>query len=306
MERFSVGDYVRVRSLYVVGEAPIGRVLEVREAEESSYTWSGNKAWSISDGVEYKVEFEKGPAWYEDYFLELATDPMVELLKDVRGDLEKLQSQWCQSDTYVLKGAIGALLQVVHYLEEQNEEGKDMAEVEQLRGIIKDKDVLIAIHQNQMSELAAKNVDLQENLGIAKKRIAELQEALIAAESRIAELEESREEWPKPCLDSFNKLAKEDPKRLIRWINSGDLDPARLTFAAEALGVGWEDPKTSRVVTDALIKLLNHEAAIVREGAVYGLEHCQDWGVKNALERVARNDESPNVQLAAREAWEAY
>jgi hypothetical protein len=278
MERFSVGDYVRVRSLYVVGEAPIGRVLEVREAEESSYTWSGNKAWSISDGVEYKVEFEKGPAWYEDYFLELATDPMVELLKDVRGDLEKLQSQWCQSDTYVLKGAIGALLQVVHYLEEQNEEGKGMTEVEQLRKIIK--------------ELTAKNEDLKG--------------ALIAAESRIVELEESREEWPKPCLDSFNKLAKEDPKRLIRWINSGDLDPERLTFAAEALGMGWEDPKVSRVVTDALIRLLNHEAAIVREGAIYGLEHCQDWGVKNALERVARNDESPNVQLAAREAWEAY
>jgi HEAT repeat protein len=279
MERFNVGDYVRVRAPYVVGEAPIGRVLEVREAEESSYTWSGNSPWSISDGVEYKVEFEKGAAWYEDYFLELATDPMVELLKDVRSDLEKLQSQWCQSDTYVLKGAIGALLQVVHYLEEQNEEGKGMTEsIDRLRGIIK--------------ELAAKNADLKE--------------ALIAAESRIVELEESREEWPKPCLDSFNKLAKEDPRKLIRWINSGDLDPARLSFAAEALGIGWEDPKVSRVVTDALIKLLSNEAAIVREGAVYGLEHCHGYLVKDALQRAARDDESPDVQLAAKEALKDY
>ena len=95
--------------------------------------------------------------------------------------------------------------------------------------------------------------------------------------------------------ERFEHLAKTDPAALVALLVSGDVPPARLTFAAEI--AGRELP--GELVIEPLLALLGHERAVVREGAVYGLARfLSDARVRKAVEALLR-DPSPGVRAAA-------
>ncbi len=108
--------------------------------------------------------------------------------------------------------------------------------------------------------------------------------------------------WPTPCEAQFERMAYDDPSRLIKWIQSGELSEADLSFAAEALG----KVALSESVVDSLLALLRHPSAVVREGAIYGLQPHAPYalGARNVLRAIAETDRSKAVQEAAREAIE--
>ena len=80
---------------------------------------------------------------------------------------------------------------------------------------------------------------------------------------------------------------------LIALLSSTELAPADLTFAAEAAGQHDE-------AVPSLLKLLDHEHAVVREGALYGLTpHVDAQGVADRLRRIARHDSSGTIREIA-------
>jgi hypothetical protein len=82
-------------------------------------------------------------------------------------------------------------------------------------------------------------------------------------------------------------------------IRSGAMGNVDMSFAAEAIGERVDAP------VDLLLSLLSHDDAVVREGAVYGLDdHHDRCGVAEALARLANGDPSPGVRWAAAEALE--
>jgi hypothetical protein len=84
----------------------------------------------------------------------------------------------------------------------------------------------------------------------------------------------------------------------VKLIKHDRLEPSDLTFAAEALGrsdMGW-------LVRHALKPLLRHASAIVREGAIYGLQKHLNAEVRSALEAVVNSDASRAVRTAAEDA----
>lgn len=104
--------------------------------------------------------------------------------------------------------------------------------------------------------------------------------------------------WRRPCEGAFELLAKRFPVDLAKLIQSDRLVDSDLTFAAEALGqsdLGW-------LVRDTLRPLLNHASAVVREGAIYGLQKHIDVEVRGELEKISKGDDSPAVQTAAQDA----
>lgn len=108
-------------------------------------------------------------------------------------------------------------------------------------------------------------------------------------------------EWPTQCEFEFESMSRAAPSRLIAWIRSGVLAPADLTFAAECLGDA-DHPEVPRV----LIELTRHTAAVVREGAVYGIGrmsgHDRDTdALLQRLHEMAYHDPSPGVKSAARD-----
>lgn len=106
---------------------------------------------------------------------------------------------------------------------------------------------------------------------------------------------EVTEDFPTPCRNSFKALAKEDPDKLIRWVSSGLLEPCDLTFAAEELGnIDSSLP--------ALIHLLSHESAVVREGALMGL-YTLSYRISDLFDHHAHNDPSPGVREVAHNCW---
>lgn len=101
--------------------------------------------------------------------------------------------------------------------------------------------------------------------------------------------------WQRPCEAAFEWLAQNHPKALLRLIESGSLAPADLTFAAEIAGTLAEQPAARA----ALLPLLDHDDAIVREGAVYGLASCLDDSVRERLKVASGKDRSRAVREAA-------
>lgn len=74
---------------------------------------------------------------------------------------------------------------------------------------------------------------------------------------------------PTPSRETFRRLAAERPEELLDWIDGGTLEAHHLTFAAEiAGGIVGHDERVSSAL-EAL--LLQHDSAVVREGATYGL-----------------------------------
>jgi hypothetical protein len=95
-------------------------------------------------------------------------------------------------------------------------------------------------------------------------------------------------------------MDKEETIRCISEIE-GITEASQLTFLAEAL----DKSTVPELAVPCLLKLLKHASALVREGAVYGLEgHLEFPGVREQLEAVANNDFSSGVRIAAREAVE--
>src|SRR5687767_8980803 len=103
------------------------------------------------------------------------------------------------------------------------------------------------------------------------------------------------EDFPTPCENSFKALAKEDPDKLIRWVNSGLLEPADLTFAAEHLGSIYSSLPT-------LVHLLTHESPVVREGAIIGLDILK-YRINDLFDHHAQNDSSPGIRRVAQNCW---
>lgn len=73
--------------------------------------------------------------------------------------------------------------------------------------------------------------------------------------------------YPAPCEAAFERMAREDPQRLLAWVASGELRPGFLTYAAEHAGL-VDDSAAVRAV---LVPLLDHPSPLVREGALLGL-----------------------------------
>lgn len=104
--------------------------------------------------------------------------------------------------------------------------------------------------------------------------------------------------FPVPCRDAFELLAQSDPARLAARVLRGGLGRAHLGYAAEALGRGTED-RRSEVVVDILVRLLEHESPLVREGAIYGLASHRSAHVDRRLRQISEEDDSPGVREAA-------
>lgn len=103
-----------------------------------------------------------------------------------------------------------------------------------------------------------------------------------------------------PCEALFERLVHDDPSALLQMVREQTLTPSDLTFAAEAAG-----RITSLDVTPALLTLLRHPSAIVREGVVYGLaRHVDKPHVRSALKEVFIQDPSPAVRSAVADALE--
>lgn len=98
----------------------------------------------------------------------------------------------------------------------------------------------------------------------------------------------------------FRSLRKRAPKRLVMLISGDTLDVADLTFAAEIAGEIEEESS----VVPALLKLLDHDSSLVREGAVYGLVNHLTADVRDRLCLMSLNDPSPGVRDAASDAIE--
>ena len=95
-------------------------------------------------------------------------------------------------------------------------------------------------------------------------------------------------------------LAATNPQELFRMIESGELRPGHLTFAAEFAG-RVDDPDRVR---RALFPLLGHESPLVREGAIYGLSKHMNDDVRARLVSLAGHDPSEGVREAARAVTE--
>jgi hypothetical protein len=100
----------------------------------------------------------------------------------------------------------------------------------------------------------------------------------------------------------FEYLATNEPELLLEQLTSGELPPSALTFAAE-----WAGRTRNKQAPAILLAMLEHPSPLVREGAVYGLEHLlESPGVVSALRAHASDaiERSPGVRAAAREALE--
>ena len=104
--------------------------------------------------------------------------------------------------------------------------------------------------------------------------------------------------WSLPCEAAFEYLAARAPNALLCLIIEGQMDAADLTFAAEIAG----RLRNSLEVVRALRPLLNHPAAVVREGAIYGLANHLDPTLRSNLETLAEQDPSAAVRRAATDA----
>jgi hypothetical protein len=99
----------------------------------------------------------------------------------------------------------------------------------------------------------------------------------------------------------IDRLLRDAPSALAFLVQHDRLAVPTLTFVAEALG----DLRDKVTAKRLLVRLLSHRSAVVREGAVYGLQNLVDDDVRAALRETAEGDVSPGVRAAAEEALDA-
>jgi hypothetical protein len=105
------------------------------------------------------------------------------------------------------------------------------------------------------------------------------------------------------CECLFERLATEDPDRLLRMVTSGELRPGFMTYAAEQLG---KCALVAETIIQALLPLLAHESPLVREGAVLGLAHRWTDAVYEAVNRVSYQDQSPGMRELAQSVLDEW
>lgn len=105
-------------------------------------------------------------------------------------------------------------------------------------------------------------------------------------------------EWKKPCKNMFRHLSTNDPEMLVSIIKYGNLRDTLMTFALEELG---RSPK-SKSIFDILVKFLDNEDSLIREGAVYGLSnYLGDREINAKLSFMSVHDPSRGVREAIEE-----
>lgn len=97
----------------------------------------------------------------------------------------------------------------------------------------------------------------------------------------------------RPSRKAFEEC---DLPRLREWINSGELAPGHLTFAAETYG-----KRAGSEAAELLLELLRHPSPMVREGAVYGVAEVIR-ALVGELHELHQRDPSEGVRMAAAEA----
>jgi HEAT repeat protein len=94
------------------------------------------------------------------------------------------------------------------------------------------------------------------------------------------------------------KLAQDDPRMLIAILKDATREPHELYFAAESAAYTQEPD-----VVEALLPLLSHHNAVVREGAARGLsESASDPAARVRLQEVRVRDPVEAVRIAADDA----
>lgn len=104
-------------------------------------------------------------------------------------------------------------------------------------------------------------------------------------------------QWTAPCIAMFEDMAVHDQDKLIEIIQTGQLRVGLLTFAVEYLGRISDKQKAKQI----LLKTLEHQSALVREGSIYGLADFTDTDIVDAIKRHKDTDESRGVRMAAQE-----
>lgn len=93
----------------------------------------------------------------------------------------------------------------------------------------------------------------------------------------------------------LEELARSQPAKLLELIRGGTLAAATLTYAAEFAG-----RIRAPGVVPALLTLLDHPSAVVREGAIYGLGRQDlDAAARERLYAVALRDPNADIREAA-------
>lgn len=104
----------------------------------------------------------------------------------------------------------------------------------------------------------------------------------------------------KLSCEAFGRYARTDPFALERVLRSFDVEPSLITYAAEAVAL-VAVPTQSLLA--ALVALLHHPKAYVREGACYGARPHLDQ-LRDVLQRVARDDENATIREIAQDILE--
>jgi hypothetical protein len=104
--------------------------------------------------------------------------------------------------------------------------------------------------------------------------------------------------WPTPCEEEFDHLSSSHPELLLEWVKSDVLTNAQLSMAAPFLSRTCEGLAT-------LVKLMEHESPMVREGALYGLSSLHDQ-IDCIVGYHMDGDASPAVRSTAKELWEKW
>lgn len=113
--------------------------------------------------------------------------------------------------------------------------------------------------------------------------------------------------WSLPCEEMFTFFAGAYPHDLLAVVTSKTLTNAQLTYAAEGLGnvIFDNDEKFRNNVKKVLVDLAsNHDSAMVREGALYGLSHM-GAECRLLLVNLATHDRSESIRSIAREMLES-
>ncbi len=103
------------------------------------------------------------------------------------------------------------------------------------------------------------------------------------------------------CEATFEKWSQESPQKLVNFIDTYRDRNGRLTFAVEWAGF-------CRDSLDALVKLTDHESAVVREGAIMGLANYYRKFIQKDMYKLLKasnkhrqeeKDSSPGVRTRA-------
>lgn len=99
--------------------------------------------------------------------------------------------------------------------------------------------------------------------------------------------------YPRPCQALLDWMGENHAQALAELIELGEMNQVDLTFAAEAMGLNGD----LALVCDTLGPLLAHPNPLVREGAIYGLEHhLYDPQVKRLLQEAHARETNETIK----------